>query len=48
MQKASNISVEQVRKELGVEEDVKLVIFNFGGQVSIACVFPGMLLVQGI
>jgi hypothetical protein len=27
---------------------VKLVIFNFGGQVSIACVFPGMLLVQGI
>ncbi|KAL9377283.1 hypothetical protein Peur_031403 [Populus x canadensis] len=33
VQKASNVSVEQVRKELGVEEDVKLVIFNFGGQV---------------
>ncbi|KAJ6863676.1 L-arabinokinase-like [Populus alba x Populus x berolinensis] len=32
VQKASNVSVEQVRKELGVEEDVKLVIFNFGGQ----------------
>ncbi|KAL9339832.1 hypothetical protein Peur_068847 [Populus x canadensis] len=31
-EKASNVSVEQVRKELGVEEDVKLVIFNFGGQ----------------
>lgn len=24
----------QVRKELGIGDDVKLVIFNFGGQVS--------------
>jgi hypothetical protein len=24
----------QVRKELGIADDVKVVIFNFGGQVS--------------
>ena len=40
MDNATNFSVVQVRKELGVEEDEKLVIFNFGGQVSIACVSP--------
>lgn len=30
----SDILVVQVRKELGIGEDVKLVIFNFGGQVG--------------
>lgn len=30
--------MEQVRKELGVGDDVKLLVFNFGGQVRISCV----------
>jgi sRNA-binding carbon storage regulator CsrA len=29
----------QVRKELGIGDDVKLVIFNFGGQVRIFFIF---------
>jgi hypothetical protein len=28
------LSMYQVRKELGIAEDVKVVIFNFGGQVG--------------
>lgn len=35
MHALSNFAAVQVRKELGVEKDVKLLIFNFGGQVNL-------------
>lgn len=30
----STVFISQVRKELGIADDVKVVIFNFGGQVG--------------
>jgi len=32
----------QVRKELGIADDIKVVIFNFGGQVSEVILFSYM------
>jgi len=35
-------SRSEVRKELGIADDIKVVIFNFGGQVSEDIVFSYM------
>ena len=39
---SSIIFMYQVRKELGIADDIKVVIFNFGGQVSEDIVFSYM------